>query len=41
VEKDLYARAKPLKVDMSYLGFYVTSAIPLSSKGGCGGSCDC
>lgn len=41
VERDLLSRAKPIKVDMSYLGFQVTSAMPLSGKGGCGGSCSC
>lgn len=41
VEQDLYSRAKPLKVDMSYLGFQITSAMPLSGRGGCGGSCGC
>lgn len=41
MERDLFSRAKPIKVDMSYLGFHVTSAMPLSSKGGCGGSCNC
>lgn len=41
VERELYSRAKQIKVDMSYLGFQITSAMPLSDKGGCGGSCRC
>ena len=41
VERELYNRAKPIKVDMTYLGFHITSAMPLSDKGGCGGTCSC
>jgi hypothetical protein len=40
VEKDLLEKASPLKVDMTYMGFSVTSNLELGGGGGsCGGSC--
>lgn len=50
VEKELYAQAKPLSVDLTHLGFEVQSSLQLGggcgcsssgcSSGGCGGSCN-
>ncbi len=41
VERELYSRIKPIQVDMTYLGFHITSAMPLRGKSACGGSCNC
>ena len=38
VEKDLMAKAKPITVDLSYMGFQVNSSLELGG-GGCGSSC--
>jgi len=39
VESDLMAKAKPLTVDLSYMGFQILSSLELP-KGGCStGSC--
>jgi hypothetical protein len=38
IEKDLYAKAQPLKVNMGYMGFEVSSGLELGG-GGCGSSC--
>jgi hypothetical protein len=39
IEKDLLEKASPLKVDMTYMGFSVTSSLELGGGGGCGSSC--
>jgi hypothetical protein len=40
VEKELLEKAAPMKVDMTYMGFAVTSNLELGGAGGsCGGSC--
>jgi len=38
IEKDLVQQAGPFKVDMTYMGFSVSSHMELGG-GGCGGSC--
>ena len=38
IEKDLIQQAGPFKVDMTYMGFSVSSHMELGG-GGCGGSC--
>jgi len=38
MDKELYGQAKPVKVDLSYMGFNVTSNLVLGG-GGCGSSC--
>lgn len=38
VEKKLMSEAAPINIDVSYMGFQVTSSLPLG--GGCGSSCD-
>ncbi|QJT08166.1 IscA/HesB family protein [Oceanidesulfovibrio marinus] len=38
VEKELYEQAKPISIDISYMGFTVDSALPLGG-GSCGSSC--
>jgi hypothetical protein len=38
VDKELMAQAKPIKVDMTYMGFQVESNLQLGG-GGCGSSC--
>lgn len=40
VEKELMAKAKPVTVDLSYMGFEVRSSMQFESGGGCG-SCSC
>jgi len=39
IEKELYEKASPLKVDMTYMGFAVSSSMELGGGGGCGSSC--
>ena len=39
VERELMNKAQPFTVDMSYLGFHVSSAMPLSNRGSCGDAC--
>jgi len=39
IEKDLYEKASPLKVDMTYMGFAITSEMELGGGGSCGSSC--
>ena len=46
VDKELYEQAKPLSVDLTYMGFSVNSNLPLGggscSTGSCSsGSCSC
>ena len=36
IEKELYEKASPLKVDMTYMGFSVTSSLKLGGGSGCG-----
>ena len=38
VEKDLMAKAQPITVDLTYMGFQVQSNLELGG-GGCGSSC--
>jgi Fe-S cluster assembly iron-binding protein IscA len=38
VDKDLMEKAKPVTVDLSYMGFQVHSSLELGG-GGCGSSC--
>lgn len=40
MDKELYEKAQPVKVDVSYMGFTVTSNLELGGGGGCSsGSC--
>jgi len=39
IEKDLLEKATPLKVDMTYMGFSVTSNMELGGGSSCGSSC--
>jgi hypothetical protein len=39
MDKDLYESAKPVKIDVSYMGFSVTSNLNLGDGGCSGGSC--
>lgn len=41
VEKDLFAKAQPLTVDMTPFGFAVKSEMELPSGGGCSGCTSC
>jgi len=38
IDKELMAKAQPVTVDLSYMGFQVTSSLELGG-GSCGGSC--
>lgn len=38
IEKDLIEKAAPFTVDMTYMGFAISSRLELGG-GGCGGSC--
>jgi Fe-S cluster assembly iron-binding protein IscA len=37
VNNDLYAAAQGIKIDFTYMGFFVESEIPLGGGGGCAG----
>jgi len=37
VEKELMAKAQPITVDLTYMGFQISSSLELG--GGCGSSC--
>jgi hypothetical protein len=39
IEKDLFQKGTPFKVDMTYMGFSVTSQLELGGGSGCGSSC--
>ena len=39
VEKELLAKAAPLKIDLTYMGFNIESSMELGGGGGCGSSC--
>ena len=38
IEKELLAKAAPLKIDLTYMGFAIESSLELGG-GGCGSSC--
>ncbi len=39
IEKDLYEKAKPVKIDISYMGFSVESNLQLGGGGCSSGAC--
>jgi len=39
VEKDLHTHADPISIDMTWMGFQVTSALPMAGGSCSGGSC--
>jgi len=39
IEKDLLEKGKLFKIDMTHLGFSVSSELELGGGGGCGSSC--